>query len=129
MNVKVAVIGGGPTGLVTGMGLARRGHHVCAVDRDPGPPGDGGHWARRGVMQFHHAHAFRPQVGEVLRAEAPAAWAAWMDQGAEPVELPLGGGRTVPGGVRSRRETFERAVRAAALEQPGLEVRIGHVDG
>ena len=34
MVVKVAVIGGGPTGLVTGMGLARRGHTVVAVDRD-----------------------------------------------------------------------------------------------
>ena len=127
--VRVAVIGGGPTGLVTGMGLARRGHAVVAVDRDPGPPDDGSPWARRGVMQFHHAHAFRPQVGAVLRAETPAAWDAWMAQGAEPVEMPLGDGRTVPGGVRSRRETFERAVRAAALEQPGLEVRLGHVDG
>ena len=49
--------------------------------------------------------------------------------GGEPIEMPLGDGRTVPAGVRSRRETFERAVRSAALEQPGLEVRIGHVDG
>ncbi len=129
MVVKVAVIGGGPTGLVTGIALARRGHDVVAVDRDPGPPLDGGPWARRGVMQFHHAHAFRPQVGEVLRAEAPAAWDAWLTLGAEPVELAVGGGRVVPGAVRSRRETFERAVRAAALEQPGLEVRLGHVDG
>ena len=31
-------------------------------------------------------------------------------------------------GMRSRRETFERALRAAALEQPGLEVRQGHAD-
>ena len=129
MAVKVAVIGGGPAGLVTGMGLARRGHQVVAVDRDPGPPPDGGTWARRGVMQFHHAHAFRPQVGEVLRAEAPAAWEAWIALGGEPIEMPLDGGRTVPAGVRSRRETFERAVRSAALEQPGLEVRTGHVDG
>ena len=127
--VKVAVIGGGPTGLVTGMGLARRGHAVVAVDRDPGPPPGGAPWARRGVMQFHHAHAFRPQVGEVLRAEAPAAWDAWLAMGAEPIEMPVGDGRTVPAGMRSRRETFERAVRSAALEQPGLEVCTGHVDG
>ena len=127
--MKVAVIGGGPTGLVTGMGLARRGHTVVAVDRDPGPPPDGGPWPRRGVMQFHHAHAFRPQVGQVLRAEAPAAWDAWLALGCEPIEMPLGDGGTVTVGVRSRRETFERAVRSAALEQPGLELRVGHVDG
>ncbi|GAA2496933.1 FAD-dependent oxidoreductase [Terrabacter carboxydivorans] len=127
--VKVAVIGGGPTGLVTGMGLARRGHQVVAVDRDPGPPPDGSRWPRRGVMQFHHAHSFRPQVGEVLRAEAPAAWDAWVGLGCEPIEMPVPDGRTVTVGIRSRRETFERAVRSAALQQPGLEVRSGHVDG
>jgi len=54
--VHVAVIGAGPAGLVLGAGLARRGATVTLVDRDPGPPTDGV-WARRGVMQFHHAHA------------------------------------------------------------------------
>ncbi len=127
--MKVAVIGGGPTGLVTGMGLARRGHQVVAVDRDPGPPLDGGTWARRGVMQFHHAHVFRPQVGEVLRAEAPAAWDAWLAWAVSRSSCRSVAAGRVPAGVRSRRETFERAVRSAALEQPGLEVRTGHVDG
>ncbi|WP_147062211.1 FAD-dependent oxidoreductase [Terrabacter aerolatus] len=127
--MKVAVIGAGPTGLVTGMGFARRGHDVVAVDRDPGPPVDGSPWPRRGVMQFHHAHAFRAQVGDVLRAEAPTAWDAWLDLGGEPIEMPLPDGRTVTAGVRSRRETFERAVRSAAVGQPGLELRTGHVDG
>lgn len=80
-------------------------------------------------MQFHHAHAFRPQVGEVLRAEAPAAWDAWLALGCEPIELPMPDGRRLAAGVRSRRETFERAVRSAALTTPGLELRTGHVDG
>jgi hypothetical protein len=31
-------------------------------------------------------------------------------------------------GVRSRRATFERALRAAALDQPGLQAHRGHVD-
>ena len=34
--MKVAIIGAGPTGLIMGIGLARRGHQVTAVDRDPG---------------------------------------------------------------------------------------------
>ena len=59
--MHVAIIGSGPTGLFLGAALARRGHRVTAVDRDPGPAADGT-WPRRGVMQFHHAHAFRGQV-------------------------------------------------------------------
>jgi 2-polyprenyl-6-methoxyphenol hydroxylase-like FAD-dependent oxidoreductase len=126
--MKVAVIGAGPAGLLTGTSLARRGHEVVAVDRDPGPP-TSGHWARRGVMQFHHAHAFRPQVGAVLLDEWPDAYTAWLAAGAEPVTFQLPGGATAPGGFRSRRDTFERVLRTAAPDVPGLEVWQGHVDG
>ena len=126
--MRVAVIGAGPAGLLAGSSLARRGHQVVVVDRDPGPPGEG-HWARRGVMQFHHAHAFRPQVGIVLEQEWPAAFAAWLAAGAEPVTFDLPGGGTIAGGYRSRRDTFERALRGCAEEVPGLSLRRGHVDG
>ncbi|WP_083706945.1 FAD-dependent oxidoreductase [Intrasporangium flavum] len=128
MIVKVAIIGAGPTGLVAGIGLARRGHEVVAVDRDAGPPA-GGRWDRRGVMQFHHAHAFRAQVGQTLRDVAPGAWDAWLAAGAEPVTMTLPDGTEVLGGMRSRRETFERAVRSTAAHQPGLTLATGHVDG
>src|SRR5689334_24337551 len=104
MVVRVAIIGAGPTGLVAGIGLARRGHEVVAVDRDAGPPA-GGRWDRRGVMQFHHAHAFRAQVGQTLRDVAPEAWDAWLAAGAEPVTITLPDGTAVMAGVRSRRET------------------------
>src|SRR5687768_14854497 len=106
--MKVAVIGAGPAGLLLGASLARRGHDVLAVDRDPGPPGDG-HWARRGVMQFHHAHGFRPQVGMVLEQEWPEAYAAWLAAGAEPIVMDIPGRGPMPAGFRSRRDTFERA--------------------
>jgi 2-polyprenyl-6-methoxyphenol hydroxylase-like FAD-dependent oxidoreductase len=125
--MHVAIIGSGPTGLFLAAALARRGHRVTAVDRDPGPAGEGG-WRRRGVMQFHHAHAFRPQVDEALRAELPEAHAGWLAAGAEPITFELPGGQVVPGGMRSRRETFERALRAAVAGQPGVELRCGHVD-
>ena len=35
--MDVIVIGAGPTGLTSGAALARRGHRVVAIDRDPGP--------------------------------------------------------------------------------------------
>jgi 2-polyprenyl-6-methoxyphenol hydroxylase-like FAD-dependent oxidoreductase len=128
IRVEVAIIGAGPTGLIMGIGLARRGHRVVAVDRDPGPSADGS-WQRRGVMQFHHAHSFRQQIVDLVRSEAPMGWQNWLAAGAEPVEMALPDGMVVPVGARSRRVTFETALRSAAVTQSGLTIRTGHVDG
>src|SRR5690242_11921804 len=125
--MRVAIIGSGPTGLFLGAALARRGHAVVSVDRDPGPAADGP-WGRRGVMQFHHAHAFRGQVLSALQAELPEAYEGWLAAGAERIMIPRPDGVEVPVGMRSRRETFERALRAVAAGQPGLELRRGQVD-
>jgi 2-polyprenyl-6-methoxyphenol hydroxylase-like FAD-dependent oxidoreductase len=125
--MRVAIIGAGPAGLFLGAGLARRGHRVIAVERDQGPAADGT-WPRRGVMQFHHAHAFRPQVAQALEQELPEALRRWLAAGAEPVRLRLPDGREMPAGMRSRRTTFERALRAAALTVPGFEIRHGHAE-
>jgi 2-polyprenyl-6-methoxyphenol hydroxylase-like FAD-dependent oxidoreductase len=125
--VRTVVVGAGPAGLLLGAGLARRGHHVTLVDRDPGPTPDGS-WPRRGVMQFHHAHAFRPQGVDAVRAELPSAYDAMLEAGAEPVVLDVPGGPRVPIGLRCRRQTFETALRAAALAMPGLTLHAGHAD-
>jgi 2-polyprenyl-6-methoxyphenol hydroxylase-like FAD-dependent oxidoreductase len=120
-------VGSGPTGLLLGAALARRGHQVTSVDRDPGPTGDA--WIRRGVMQFEHAHGFRPQVPIALQAEWPEAYHSWRSLGAQPVDLPNPAGSREVLGMLSRRSTFERALRHAAEQQPGLTLRTGHVDG
>ncbi|QZY28369.1 FAD-dependent monooxygenase [Nocardioides coralli] len=119
--MQVLVVGSGPAGLMVGAALATRGHSVVSVDRDPGPTPQG--WRRRGVMQFDHAHNFRPQVGQLLADEWPAAYDGWQERGA--IEMDGGSGR---GGMLSRRSTLERALWAAARRQPGLELRTGHVD-
>src|SRR3954466_14692303 len=124
--MEVLVLGAGPAGLLTGAALAERGHQVTAVDRDPGPAANGT-WRRRGVMQFEHAHGFRPQVADVLARRWPAASAAWTELGAEPMVADAGG-RTVPLGSRSRRSVLERALRTTAADTPGLTLRVGHVD-
>ena len=88
--MRVAIIGSGPTGLMLGAALARRGHQVVSVDRDGGPAADGT-WHRRGVMQFEHAHGFRAHVGRHL--------AAGVARGARPVGAP---GSRCPSGSSSR---------------------------
>jgi 2-polyprenyl-6-methoxyphenol hydroxylase-like FAD-dependent oxidoreductase len=133
VTVHVLVLGSGPTGLVTAAVLAERGHRVTSVDRDPGPlpgrsPEGESAWARRGVMQFRHAHGFRPQVTEVLQRRWPAGYAAWLEHGAEAVTVTVPDGGVVEIGRRSRRSTFERALRSAAARTPGVTLRTGHVD-
>ena len=125
--MRVAIIGAGPAGLFVGAGLARRGHKVITVERDPGPAADGS-WPRRGVMQFHHAHAFRHQVVQALEQELPEALQRWLAAGAEPVRMRLPDGAEIPMGVRSRRMTFERALHATALHESGVQVHCGHAE-
>jgi 2-polyprenyl-6-methoxyphenol hydroxylase-like FAD-dependent oxidoreductase len=44
--MHAAIVGAGPTGLFAAIALARRGHTVTVVDRDPGPVPDAT-WQRR----------------------------------------------------------------------------------
>src|SRR4029078_12690948 len=104
---------------------ARRGHAVVVVDRDTGPAPDG-QWRRAGVMQFHHPHAFRGQVVEALRAEAPEVLDALLAAGAEPAALADAPDRII--GRRCRRVTFERVLRAAVVAEPGVTLHHGHAE-
>jgi 2-polyprenyl-6-methoxyphenol hydroxylase-like FAD-dependent oxidoreductase len=122
--MDVIMAGAGPAGLTLGATLAGRGHRVMAVDRDPGPDRRG-QWRRRGVMQFEHPHGFRSQVRDLLVAEWPEAWAAWLDLGGEPIELPSDPPSI---GVRSRRVVYERALRRAAADVDGLTLAPGTIE-
>ncbi|KMO83295.1 FAD-dependent oxidoreductase [Mycolicibacterium chubuense] len=121
--MTTVVVGAGPTGLFTAIALARRGHDVLVIDRDPGPAGNLT-WRRRGVMQFAHAHTFRGPVVDALQAEIPGG-----------VDLLVGAGATVVRAddgtavaLRCRRELFERVLRAVASRQHRLTMVTGHVD-
>ncbi len=123
--MRSVIVGAGPTGLYTAVALARRGHQVTVIDRDPGPAG-GQWWDRKGVMQFHHPHHFRQQVADALVAEMPEVWQGLLAAGARPAVLP--GQPGVPAGLHCRRLTFERVLRQAAGTEPGVWLRTGHVD-
>lgn len=122
--MKALVAGGGPVGVFTGIALARRGHGVTLVDRDPGPEPDGT-WKRAGVMQFEHAHGWRPQVVAALRAEMPEVVDALHAAGARRLRPP---GMPDIEAMACRRSVVERTLRAAALHEPGLTWITGHID-
>jgi 2-polyprenyl-6-methoxyphenol hydroxylase-like FAD-dependent oxidoreductase len=120
--VIVAIVGAGPTGSFLSLGLARRGHTVVVVDRDPGPI-SAVEWPRTGVMQFRLPHVFRPQVRDALLAEAPEVVDSLLAEGA----LPTTFDPTSPGwvGFRVRRATFERTLRAAAAAERNVTLVVG----
>jgi len=123
--MRAVIVGAGPTGLYTAIALARRGHDVEVIDRDPGPNGDQW-WDRRGVMQFHHPHFFRRQVADALLAEMPEVWYGLLAAGAEQATLP--GQPGVLAGLFCRRLTFERVLRSAAEAEPAVTLRTGHAE-
>src|SRR6476659_7941806 len=123
--MHTVIIGAGPTGLFLAISLARRGHDVTVVERDPGPESDHT-WERKGVMQFHHPHGFRGQVVDALTAEMPEVLEAMITAGAVPATIP--GMPALIVGLRCRRDLFERVLRNAAEHEPGVELRRGHAD-
>ena len=126
--MEVAVVGAGPTGLFSALALARRGHRVVVVDRDPGPAADGS-WERKGVMQFHHPHGLRQQIVNCLDAETPDVKDALLAAGAEVSVLPAEGDRPERViGLQCRRSTFERVLREAVVAEAGVALLPGHVD-
>ncbi len=75
---RIIVIGAGVGGLTSAMLLARDGHDVTVLERDPAPPpGDADdaweNWERRGVNQFRMIHMFLPRFRALLEAELPDA--------------------------------------------------------
>jgi len=123
--MQIVIAGGGPVGTFTALSLARRGHDVVVVDRDPGPPPQGP-WSRAGVMQFLHPHGYRAAVRHALLAELPDVYDALLAAGAE--VRPMPGLPEAVFGLWCRRSVFERTLRLAAHREPRLRWVTGHVD-
>jgi len=115
--MDVVVVGAGPTGIVTALLLARSGHPVTVIDSDPGPD-ESGAWQRSGVYQFHQPHLLRAPAVTHLQQQLPDVFDNLLHAGAETASLPAQPG--VIAGLRSRRPTFERVLRAAMLGQHGV---------
>jgi len=135
------VLGGGMCGLAAGMMLARDGHRVTVLERDPAPvPGSPEEawerWGRGGVAQFRQAHFMQARGRLVLEAELPDVQQALAAAGAlrlDPVaRMPtsIADRDPRPGDERlvtwtARRPTLEQVFARAAESQDGMEVRRG----
>jgi 2-polyprenyl-6-methoxyphenol hydroxylase-like FAD-dependent oxidoreductase len=123
--MKALVIGAGPVGTFTAIGLARRRHDVTVVDRDPGPTADGS-WRRVGVMQGDSPHAWRGHVVRAMLEEMPDVIATLQAAGARLGEMP-----GMPGMVTAmfaRRPLVERVLRETAQAEPRVRWLTGHAE-
>lgn len=124
-GMDVVVVGSGVAGSIASLLLARGGHAVTVVDRDPGPV-DGQPWDRVGVMQFHQPHTWRAPTRNVLRRDLPdvlqlieAAGAVAVNREGAPEHAAL---------LLCRREVLERQLWLAVARETGVRRVVGHAD-
>ncbi len=136
----VIVIGGGVAGLCGSLLLARDGHRVRLLERDPAPPPPDADsawadWERRGVNQFRLLHYFLPRFRQTLEAELPDLVTALDADGALRTNPVTNMPAEFNGGVRpdderftsltGRRPMIEAAIARVVAAEPGIEVRRG----
>ncbi|MEU8527738.1 FAD-dependent oxidoreductase [Streptomyces sp. NPDC048629] len=135
---RVAVIGGGISGLGTALMLGRRGHRVTLFEQDERQAGedlDGDffRWDRPRVPQAAQPHSLLSPVRTVLRTEAPDVYADLLARGAREYHdfdwfgehPPHRAGDEDLVTLRTRRIVLEAALTAAVRREPAVEVRRG----
>ncbi|HEY8524487.1 MAG TPA: FAD-dependent oxidoreductase [Acidimicrobiales bacterium] len=133
MTHHVAVVGGGVGGLATALALARAGHRVTVLERDPLPvpttADDAFATERRGAPQSHQTHGFLARLQVELRERFPDIWRDLLAAGCTTM-APAAHLQAEPGDEQltvliARRTTLDWVLRRAVFAQSGAEVRTG----
>ncbi|MFG3052611.1 FAD-dependent oxidoreductase [Kitasatospora sp. NPDC048239] len=135
---RVAVIGGGISGLATALMLGRRGHPVTLFEQDTRQAGedldqDFFDWRRPKVPQAVQPHSFLAPVRSVLLTEAPDVHADLLARGATEYHdfdwfgehPPHRAGDEELVTLRTRRIVLEAALTAAVRRERTVDVRRG----
>jgi 2-polyprenyl-6-methoxyphenol hydroxylase-like FAD-dependent oxidoreductase len=138
---EIVVCGGSVIGLASAMMLARDGHDVTVLERDPAEvpssPGEAWErWERKGVPQFRQPHNLFPRYCKILREELPdvldgllEAGGTWVDfLETLPPSLPDQSRRPDDDRFRfvtGRRPMVEYVHARAAQNEPRVTVRRG----
>jgi 2-polyprenyl-6-methoxyphenol hydroxylase-like FAD-dependent oxidoreductase len=128
--MDIVIVGSGPAGTTAAVLLARQGHRITLVDRDPGPV-PGMPWERVGVMQFRLPHTFRAPGVQVLQPRIPELRQALVDAGGE-IVAPPGTPDFVAelvSNLHIRRSVMERTMWEFADREPGITRVRGHAAG
>ena len=140
----IVMVGAGVVGLGTALLLARDGHQVTVLERDPHPPPDSpldswAGWQRRGVNQFRLPHFFLARYRAIVEDELPELAQAIEAAGGLRYNPVLAIPEAVRGPERptdhefevltGRRPVVESVLTTAAVTQPGLTVRRGAAVG
>jgi flavin-dependent dehydrogenase len=137
---EIIVAGAGVCGLNTALLLAKDGHRVTVLERDPEPPPASADeawesWDRRGINQFRLPHFFLARFRILLELELPEVVTAIENAGALRMNPITEAPDAFTGGYRAgdenfelitgRRPVMEAAIARVAEAMPGVSVRRG----
>jgi 2-polyprenyl-6-methoxyphenol hydroxylase-like FAD-dependent oxidoreductase len=136
---RIVQIGGGVVGLCNALLLARDGHDVTVLERDPAAPPSPDEawddWERRGVNQFRMIHHFHARFRDIAESEIPEVIRAFDEAGAIRLNPTRDAPAEVTGGFRdsdakydaitARRPVAEAAIASVVAGNDHVTVRRG----
>jgi len=128
---KIAIVGGGISGLAAALYLAKNDHEIKIFERDHAPTpetaAEAFDWDRRGAPQVRHSHAMLARLRNLLHNDHPDVLKRLLEAGATEMKMvesrPSGPGAGEPDPaddeivmIASRRTTLEWVLRTSVLE-------------